>query len=198
VSDGTIEHLRHLIDGLRRNEDGARRAIMERVCNRLRRLAAHILSASFADMAGRHQLDSVVHETWLRLAQALETTQPASVEHFFRLAAQKVRHVLLDMVQSHRRQRSHEALGLSDGSRAPTMAGGQTHDPQRLALWTEFHEKVAGLPDDERTVFEMHYYLELPQAEIAEVLGLHPRQVSRLWIRSTDKLADGLADLGGP
>jgi hypothetical protein len=32
-----------------------------------------------------------------------------------------------------------------------------THDPARLALWTEFHEKVATLSEQERAVFEMHY-----------------------------------------
>jgi RNA polymerase sigma factor (sigma-70 family) len=197
VSDETINQLRDLIEGVRRKDDGARRALLERACGRLRRLAAHILSGSFADVAGRHELDSVVHETWLRLAQALETTEPVSVEHFFHLAAQKVRHVLLDMVDRHRRALSREALGFSDGSRVEVASGGQTHNPERLARWTEFHEKVASLPDDERSVFEMHYYLELPQAEIAQLLNLHPRKVSRLWISSTDKLADGLADLDG-
>lgn len=196
MSDNTIAQLHDLIEGIRRKDPGARHALLERACGRLRRLAAHILSGSFADLSRRHELDSVVHETWLRLAQALETTEPVSVEHFFRLAAQKVRHVLLDMVERHRRGLSREALGLSD-SRAGPAPGGLTHDPERLARWTEFHEQVASLPDDERAVFEMHYYLELPQAEIAQLLGLHPRKVSRLWISSTDKLADGLSELDG-
>ena len=32
-----------------------------------------------------------------------------------------------------------------------------THDPTRLAQWTEFHEQAATLPEPERAVFEMHY-----------------------------------------
>jgi RNA polymerase sigma factor (sigma-70 family) len=195
VSDNTINDLRDLIEGVRRKDDGARRALLERACGRLRKLAGHILAGSFADVAGRHELDSVVHETWLRLAQALETTEPVSVEHFFRLAAQKVRHVLLDMVERHRRARSREVLGYGSDSRDGTVSGGQTLNPERLARWTEFHEKVASLPDDERAVFEMHYYLELPQAEIAQLLNLHPRKVSRLWISSTERLTEGLAEL---
>jgi RNA polymerase sigma factor (sigma-70 family) len=195
VSDNTVNDLRDLIEGVRRKDPAAGRALLERACGRLRKLAGHILAGSFADVAGRHELDSVVHETWLRLAQALETTEPVSVEHFFRLAAQKVRHVLLDMVERHRRARSREVLGLGGGSREESASAGQTHDPERLARWTEFHEQVAALPDDERAVFEMHYYLEMPQAEIAQLLGLHPRKVSRLWISSTDRLADGLAEV---
>jgi RNA polymerase sigma factor (sigma-70 family) len=193
MSDETIDEMRDLIEGVRRQDPSARRALLERACGRLRRLAGHILSGSFADLAGRHELDSIVHETWLRLAQALETTEPASVEHFFHLAAQKVRHVLLDMVDRHRRARSREALGFSSDSRGGPVE--VSSDPARLARWTEFHERVASLPEDERTVFEMHYYLELPQGQIAELLSLHPRKVSRLWISSTDKLAEGLAEL---
>ena len=67
-----------------------------------------------------------------------------------------------------------------------------TYDPARLALWTEFHEKVATLSEQERTVFEMHYYLELTQAEIAQVLELHPRKVSYLWIAATENLGEEL------
>jgi hypothetical protein len=40
----------------------------------------------------------------------------------------------------------------------------------------------------------MHYYLGLPQAEIARLLNLHPRKVSYLWIAATEELA-GLLSL---
>jgi RNA polymerase sigma factor (sigma-70 family) len=190
-----INDLHELLERLRRGDAGARPALLDRACARLRRLAAHIFAGSFPALAHRHELDSVVHETWLRLAQALETTEPTSVEHFFRLAAQKVRQVLLDMVERQRRALSREALGLGSGSREAT-GGTATHDPARLAVWTEFHEKVAGLPEEERAVFEMHYYLDLPQAEVASLLSLHPRKVSRLWLSATEKLAGGLVGSG--
>jgi DNA-directed RNA polymerase specialized sigma24 family protein len=73
----------------------------------------------------------------------------------------------------------------------------RTYHLARLAAWTEFHRKVSGLSAEERAVFEMHYYLELPQVEIARVLGLHPRKVSYLWIAATDKLAEGLTGAEG-
>jgi hypothetical protein len=43
----------------------------------------------------------------------------------------------------------------------------------------------------------MHFYLELPQAEIARVLNLHPRKVSYLWVSATEKLADDLESITG-
>jgi RNA polymerase sigma factor (sigma-70 family) len=196
MTGDTLNQIHDLLEGVRRGDPGARRALLERACGRLRRLTAHILAGSFPTLAGRHELDSVVHETWLRLAQALETTEPASVEHFFALASQKVRHVLLDLVDRYRRMRSREALGLSDGSLLAAPAS-TSDDPEQLARWTEFHGKVATLPEDERAVFEMHYYFDLPQAEVAGLLGLHPRKVSRLWIAATDRLTAGLSGSEG-
>lgn len=192
VSNDSASQLVAVVDRVRQGDPAARRELLDAACDRLRRLAAHILSGSFPTLRGRHEVDSVVSETWLRLAKALESVEPESVEHFFRLAAQKVRQVLLDLIERDQRSRSHLAFGLGDGSRDAPDVGGQTYDPARLTAWTEFHHRVAALPDDERAVFEMHYYLDLPQSEIASALGLHPRAVSRLWVAAADKLADGV------
>jgi RNA polymerase sigma factor (sigma-70 family) len=194
MAEDSSAELQALLDRLRDGDRDARRRLLERACDRLRRLAGRMLHGSFPELARRHEVDSVVHETWVRLLQALEKTEPPTVADFFRLAAHKFRQVLLDMAQRERRRRRGEVLGLSgEGSGAPAPpAGSTTHDPARLALWTEFHEKVAALGDQERAVFEMHYYLDLPQAEIARALGLHPRKVSYLWVAATETLGEGL------
>jgi RNA polymerase sigma factor (sigma-70 family) len=190
---GSVE-LQGLLDRLRQGDREARRLLLERACGRLRRLAGRMLHGSFPELARRHDVDSVVHETWVRLLQALDKTEPPTVADFFRLAAHKFRQVLLDMAQGERRRGQREVLGLSgaDGAGPAPSAASTTHDPARLALWTEFHEKVATLGEQERAVFEMHYYLDLPQAEIARVLELHPRKVSYLWVAATEKLGEGL------
>jgi RNA polymerase sigma factor (sigma-70 family) len=190
---GSVE-LQGLLDRLHQGDREARRLLLERACERLRRLAGQMLHGSFPELARRHELDSVVHETWMRLVQALDRAEPPTVADFFRLAAHKFRQVLLDMAQGERRRAQREVLGLSgvDSAGPGAPAASTTCDPARLALWTEFHEKVATLGEQERAVFEMHYYLDLPQAEIARVLGLHPRKVSYLWIAATEKLGEGL------
>jgi DNA-directed RNA polymerase specialized sigma24 family protein len=53
------------------------------------------------------------------------------------------------------------------------------------------------LPEPEREVFEMHYYLGIPQAEIARLLDLHPRKISYLWVSATDILAQHLSGSEG-
>jgi RNA polymerase sigma factor (sigma-70 family) len=190
---GSVE-LQGLLDRLRHGDPEARRLLLERACERLRRLAGLMLHGSFPELARRHEVDSVVHETWVRLLQALDETEPPTVVDFFRLAAHKFRQVLVDMAHSERRRAQREALGLSgaEGVGPASSGASTTHDPARLALWTEFHEKVATLGEPERAVFEMHYYLELPQVEIARVLELHPRKVSYLWVAATEKLGEGL------
>jgi RNA polymerase sigma factor (sigma-70 family) len=194
MHDDTSIHLQAMLDRLRQGDPQARRLLLERACERLRRLAGRMLHGAFPEVARRHEVDSVVHETWVRLLQALDRTEPPTVIDFFRLAAHKIRQVLLDMAQNERRRGQREVIGLGapEGSADGLAAADRTHDPARLALWTEFHEKVAGLSEQERTVFEMHYYLDLPQAEIARVLDLHPRKVSYLWIAATEKLGEGL------
>ena len=194
--DSTVE-LQDLLDRLRAGDKAARRAFLEQTCNRLRRLAAKILYGSFPNLQSRHDVDSVVHETWLRLMQAVDKADPPTVADFFRLASHKIRQVLLDMASRQKRIDQRETF-LSRAESGDNRAGAanQTYDSARLALWTEFHNKVGSLPEAERTVFEMHYYLGLPQAAIAKVTGLHPRKVSYLWVAATETLADELSQLG--
>jgi RNA polymerase sigma factor (sigma-70 family) len=188
ADDATVQ-LQGLIDRAKAGDRAARHELLSRACDRLRRLAAKIFHESFPALQNRHELDSVVHETWLRLAQAVEAASPPTVVDFFRLAAHKIRQVLLDMVDRHRRQAAREAVGLTGLGGGPADG---TYDPARLAEWTEFHRRVDELPADQRQVFELHHYLGLPQAEVARLLDLHPRKVSYLWIEATDRLAAGM------
>src|SRR5262245_3727123 len=194
MNEGSSVELQGLLDRLRQGDREARQLLLERACERLRRLAGKMLHGSFPELARRHEVDSVVHETWVRLLQALDKAEPPTVADFFGLAAHKFRQVLLDMAQGERRRAHREVLGLSgaDSQGCNPSAANTTYDPARLALWTDFHEKVAMLSEQERAVFQMHYYLELPKAEIAKILELHPRKVSYLWIAATEKLGEGL------
>src|SRR5262245_34331628 len=105
--DATVE-LQALVDRIGQGDPKARRELLERAYVRLRKLARRILVDSFPSLRDRHELDSVVDETWLRLAQALDKVQPPTVADFFRLAAHKIRQVLLDMADRQRRHREHE------------------------------------------------------------------------------------------
>jgi RNA polymerase sigma-70 factor (ECF subfamily) len=202
VTDDTTADLQLLIDRLRQGDDAARRLLLQRAHDRLLKIAATVFRQDFPALQGRHDLESVVSEVWMRLVGALETTRPETVEGFFGLVFVKVRQVLLDMAQRQRRldarraERPKEA-GNSDAP-AEFDCPDTTHDPGRLAVLTEFHEQIEKLPEDQRRIFELHYYGGFSQAEIAQMLGLHRKQVSRLWLTSTGRLARWLDGLCAP
>jgi RNA polymerase sigma factor (sigma-70 family) len=186
-NDASSADYQNLLDGLRRKDRGAVRALTDRAYDRLRRLAAKILNESFPRVAARHDLDSVVSNFYLKLAKSLESVDLETPADFFRFAAYKIRLTLLDMVEA---DRKGEAAGGS--AEAGFDAGATTFDPARLAAFTEFHNKVDDLPDDVKAVFVQHYYLGLTQAEIAEATGATPKAVSRLWQAAIGRLAKHL------
>ena len=103
MSQDTTVQLQPLLDRLRQGDKAARREFLELVCAGCAGWRREILSGSFPNLQARHDVDSVVHETWLRLMQALDKADPPTVADFFRLAAHKIRQVLLDMADRQRR-----------------------------------------------------------------------------------------------
>jgi RNA polymerase sigma factor (sigma-70 family) len=178
MSGDTTADVRDLIERLRTGDDSSRLALLERVHHRLCRIAAATLRSQFPRLRDQHELNSVVDEAWIRLSGALKTTQPASPEAFYGLMFHKVHQVLLDLAARQTRdaaQISPAAVGTGRSAVASFEPGDMTDDPARLAFWTEFHQEVASLPDPQRIVFDFHYYAEFPQAEIAQLLNLHPK-----------------------
>ena len=201
VTDDTSAELQDLIDRLRGGDDKARSELLERAYDRLVRIAATIFKQDFPGLRGRREVDSVVSEVWIRLAGALVTVHPETVDGFFGLVFQKVRQVLLDMASRERREgaagkRAAHDPDVHDGQRVADPSD-TTYDPSRLAILTEFHQQVEKLPDDERSVFELRYYGDFTQAEIAQIRQMHPKQVSRLWLAATGRLARWLEEFNG-
>ncbi len=190
----TTSDLVDLIERLGKGDDHAGRLLLERAHQRLVRIAATIFRADFPALHQRHELESVVSETWLRLDSSLEAARPRTVDEFFGLVIVKVRRVLLDMARRQQRADRGRRYPAIEGA-GPDAPGGcepddTSHEPGRLALLAEFHEQVAGLAGEERRVFELLYYGGLTQAEAARATGLHPRKVCRLWFSATQRLAD--------
>src|SRR5207247_388749 len=123
-----------LLDRMGQGDEAARRELLERAVARLRKLTARLFHQSFPGLQDQHDLDSVVHDTWLRLLQALETVRPPTVVDFFRFAAHKARQVLLDLAERHKRQGGREVLGLSDVTARGQGAENRSFDPARLAM----------------------------------------------------------------
>ena len=201
MSGDTDADVRDLIEQLRLGDKSAQRKLLDRVHHRLRRIAASVFQREFPRLRQGHDLDSVVDESWARLLRALETSPPMTVEDFYRQLFRTTRHVLLDMARRQGRHDARRGHGPFDpdesDSPAPFVVEDSTHEPSRLAVWTEFHNEVEGLPEIQRKVFAFHYFAGFSQSDIARLLDLPPKQVSRYWLAATGRLAQWLEDSGG-
>jgi RNA polymerase sigma factor (sigma-70 family) len=178
-----------LIDRLRTGDDSARDALMARAFDRLRRLARRMLKGYPA--VGRwEQTDDVLQNALVRLDRSLKSVTPPTARDFFRLAAAQIRRELIDLT---RRYSGPEGLRTHHSTRVRPYGseGGMpglgepsdtTHDPIRLASWTEFHGWIETLNDEDRELFDLLWYQGLTQAEAAGVLGVAERTVHRRWV----------------
>lgn len=62
--------------------------------------------------------------------------------------------------------------------------GSNTAEGEKLRRWTEFHEAVARLPDELRSVFDLLWYQGLTQAEASELLGIAVPTVKLRWMKA--------------
>jgi RNA polymerase sigma factor (sigma-70 family) len=195
MSDASSTELQGLIDRLRAGDRAAREGLIARSCDRLRQLTRAILK-DFARVRRLEETDDVLHGAVLRLLRMFERQDlPASVRDFFRCASQEIRCQLLDLVRHHFgpegpavREVTNLGPGNPDG---PAQRGDPTTSasPRRLAEWTEFHEQVGRLPEEEREAFDLLWYQGLTLEEAARVLGVAAITVKRRWASARLRLS---------
>ena len=197
MADDTTSRLQELLDRIRGGDTAGRTQLLELAYERLRLLARKMFHQDFPRLGNLHETDSILHEAVLRLFRALQEVQPPSVREFLIFSAAQVRRVLLDMAR-YQGRRDRRADGLSGASGPPGTAqegvADPSCDPSYLAQWSEFHEKVRALPDEEREVVDLYWYQGLTQAETARVLGVHEKEISRRWLRARLKLSEWLPE----
>jgi RNA polymerase sigma-70 factor (ECF subfamily) len=183
---GHTTQLQIWLNLLNEGDERARSPLIEHACERLRLLARRMLRR-FPKVRRWEETDDVLTEALTRLHRSLETTQPESPRHFYNLAATQIRRVLIDMA---RRYHGPMGLGANYDTGAADGDDGQTRlrevavenvEPTDLMEWTEFHQQVEGLPEQEREVFSLLWYEGLTQEEAAEVLGMSKRTLRRRW-----------------
>jgi RNA polymerase sigma-70 factor (ECF subfamily) len=197
-SDQSVQ-IQRWIDRLRAGDESARKELLNSACERLTRLTRKMLKG-YPRVKRWEQTDDVLQNAALRLYRALADVRPASATDFFRLAAVNIRRELLDLAKHYYGPRglganyaspgkSPSSASASDVGLDPPDAAG---DPDRLAAWTEFHQQVERLPEEERAVFDLLWYQELTQAEAAALLHTSLRTVKRRWTSARLKLHQAL------
>lgn len=150
----------------------------------LRRLVALMLR-DYPGVQRWEQTDDVLQNSMVRLWRALEEVRPTTAREFCGLATLQMRRELVDLARRyfgpHGLGAHHvsEAPAGPDELPAPAPSAGSSCSPDRLAAWTDFHEQISRLPDDERAAFEARWYLNLRHAEAAEMLGVSVSTIIR-------------------
>jgi RNA polymerase sigma-70 factor (ECF subfamily) len=192
MSDQTML-LQGLIARLLQGDAEARRELINCAYERLRSLAAVILNESFPRLKKAPALvdtTDLANEAAVKLYEALADVQPATVPDFFRLAAQRMRWVLLDLAKRADRSEERQREGPPPGEAAPDAS-----DKSLPATLTALYKQIEELPEKERQVVDLLYFHGLSQAEAALILGVAERSVRRYWTIAKVKLFEGLKDV---
>jgi RNA polymerase sigma-70 factor (ECF subfamily) len=187
------------IDRLRGGDDAARGELLNSACERLRLITRKMLRR-YPRVKRWEQTDDVLQNASLRLYRTLEQVTPESVRDFLRLASLNIRRELLDLVKHYYGPRGHGAAHATMSDRSdsdtrsgePSEAAALTHEPSRLAAWTDLHRAVEALPEEEREVFDLLWYQGISQVEAAALLGVSDRTIKRRWQSARLKLVDAL------
>jgi RNA polymerase sigma factor (TIGR02999 family) len=122
------------------------------------------------------QATALVHEAYLRLVGTQDARQWSSRRHFFAVAAESMRRILIDIARRKRTQkrgREWQRQQLEDLV-APEP------DDEILAL-DEALEKLAAQDPVKAKLVELRYFAGLTGEQAAEVLGISPTTADRHW-----------------
>lgn len=167
-----------LLAQIAEGSDDAFNQLMDRLYGRLRALCAKMLK-SYDHLRRWEQTDDVLQNAMLRLYRAVQEVRLESKRHLLNLAATQIRRTLIDLARHHFGPHGDGHNHHSDQGEVLALHTGPQQDFESLDWWTQFHESIESLPDDERETFELIWYAGMTQREAAEVLGVAERTVLR-------------------
>lgn len=174
----------------------ARERILERCGTRLRLLARRMLRR-FPEVHRHDDTDDVFQQAALRLHDALGdmTRRGETPRSIMALAATQVRRTLLDLARRNRGPWSHAAnhdtnVDANGGHHIERLTDSAV-DP--LDRWEAFHAAVESLPDEEREVVLLAWYMGADQRSIATMAGCSERTVRSRWRQARERLRTALA-----
>lgn len=156
-------------------DEAAADELMPLVYGELRRMARRY-------MAGQHaghtlQTTALIHEAYLKLV-GKDDRQWQNRAHFFGVAGQAMRHILVDYA------RSRQATKRGGEARAVTLNEAALVSQERageLVALDEALNKLTALSPRQSRVVESRYFGGLSVEETAEVLKISPETVTRDW-----------------
>lgn len=147
---------------------------------------AERLLPNFARVARHERPSDVAQEALMSLWKSLSTTKPESDRHLLLLAGKKVREALLDLARKQAGKRHgidhQETQGdVSPEQHAAIAAVDDVTGPDTLDDWSRFHQAIDNLPENERDVALLKWFMNAKDETIAALLGVSESTTQRLW-----------------
>jgi RNA polymerase sigma factor (TIGR02999 family) len=160
----------------RAGDSAAGERLLPAIYDELHRQAARAMRRE--DGAHTLQATELVHEAYLRLVDQ-RRVEWRSRAHFFGVAAQMMRRVLVD----HARTRLAEKRGgaLQRVTLGDVGAGASDDDGLDVLALHEALERLAALDPDQARLVELRYFGGLGIEDTAQALGVSPATVKREW-----------------
>jgi RNA polymerase sigma factor (TIGR02999 family) len=191
VSSEPSKEVTRLLACWRQGKAEALEELMPIVYSELRRLPASYLRRERCD----HTLQptALVHEAYLRLVEQKDV-QWQDRSHFFAIAAQLMRRILVDHARTHLAEKRGSGAAKVPLTEAIVMS--QERPAELLAL-DDSLTRLASLDPQQSRVVELRIFGGLTVEETADVLGISPATVKRdwsmakAWLSQEIKKADG-------
>jgi RNA polymerase sigma-70 factor, ECF subfamily len=173
--DRISENVTHLLQNLKGGDVAADAKLVAAVYDELRRLAAHYMRRERADHT--LQATALVHEAFLRLTDQQNVSWQGKA-HFFGVAAQLMRRILIDHARSRlrlKRGAGGEKLSLDEG-----LLLTEARSAELLAV-NDSIDRLAKLDPRQARIVELRFFGGLSVEETAEVVGVSEKTVKRDW-----------------
>ena len=170
-----------LLDRWSAGEEGSIEPLLDLVYEELRLLAGRYMRRERKD----HTLapTALVHEAYLRLMKSkLDEADLQNRQHFFAVAAQAMRRILVEHARRHqtaRRGADQDKVSL-DPVALDQMPSAQTSSEEVLAV-DQALDELRKLSPRQAQVVEMRYFVGLGEDDIAATLGVSRATVTRDW-----------------
>jgi RNA polymerase sigma factor (TIGR02999 family) len=180
--DESMSEITQVLQSVGRDTGAVSEKLLPLVYDELRHLAA---SRMALESAGQTlQPTALVHEAWLRLVSDGDRTWQNRA-HFFRAAAQAMRHILVDRA---RHKSSLKCGGRQERLDVADLELAATTPDDRILLIDESLERLETEDPESARVIALKFFGGLTNKDVASALGVTERTVERQWAYAKARL----------
>jgi RNA polymerase sigma factor (TIGR02999 family) len=171
-----VNEITRLLQALQNGQANGADELLELVYAELRRIAAF----QMAREKSGHTLQptALVHEAWMRLANEDGRISFQNRAHFFSVAGEAMRRILVDEARRKLAVRHGGGLVREDSDHIEIAT--PTPDDRLLAV-NDALERLTAIDADKAEVVRLRYFVGMTLEETADVMGIAERTVRRHW-----------------